>query len=128
MTDAVAPAVPAAIDTPERSLWSDVWYQFRHHRGAMLGVLIFALILFLVIAGPWIWNADPKFKPVPKTTIESRRYIERRFAMHRSIIELERWKPTAPKSVYRCQVVLKRGLLAFLDSSCETRVDLHSSK
>ncbi|MFO1142752.1 MAG: ABC transporter permease [Amaricoccus sp.] len=60
MTDA-ALAAPAAIDTPQRSLWSDVWFQFRHHRGAMLGVLIFAVILFLVICGPWIWNADPKF-------------------------------------------------------------------
>jgi peptide/nickel transport system permease protein len=59
MTDA-AIAAPA-IDTPQHSLWSDVWFQFRHHRGAMLGVVIFALILFLVIFGPWIWNTDPAF-------------------------------------------------------------------
>lgn len=49
------------IDTPERSLWSDVWFQFRHHRGAMAGVVIFVLIVFLVVAGPWIWNTDPAY-------------------------------------------------------------------
>ena len=59
MTDAAVAA--SAIDTPQRSLWSDVWFQFRHHRGAMLGVLIFALIVFLVVFGPYIWNADPTF-------------------------------------------------------------------
>jgi peptide/nickel transport system permease protein len=60
MTDAVI-AAPAAIDTPERSLWSDVWYQFRHHRGAMAGVFIFAFIVFIVIFGPYIWTTDPQF-------------------------------------------------------------------
>ena len=59
---AVAPAaVPVEIDAPQRSLWSDVWYQFRHHRGAMAGVVIFGLIVFLVIAGPWIWKSDPSY-------------------------------------------------------------------
>jgi peptide/nickel transport system permease protein len=61
MTDAAAPTVASGIDTPEHSLWSDVWYQFRHHRGAMAGVVIFGLIVLLVIAGPWIWNVDPTY-------------------------------------------------------------------
>jgi peptide/nickel transport system permease protein len=52
MIEASVPSAPLAIEAPQRSLWSDVWFQFRHHRGAMLGVVIF---------GPWIWNADPKF-------------------------------------------------------------------
>jgi peptide/nickel transport system permease protein len=60
MTEA-ALAAPVAIDTPERSLWSDVWYQFRHHRGAMAGVVIFALIVFVVVFGPYIWTTDPQF-------------------------------------------------------------------
>jgi peptide/nickel transport system permease protein len=59
MTDAVA--VPVAIDTPQRSLWSDVWFQFRNHRGAMAGVVIFAVIVFLVAFGPYIWTTDPQF-------------------------------------------------------------------
>jgi peptide/nickel transport system permease protein len=60
MTDAVI-AAPVAIDTPERSLWSDVWYQFRHHRGAMAGVVIFGLIVFITVFGPWIWTTAPQF-------------------------------------------------------------------
>ena len=59
MTDAVL--APVAIDTPERSLWSDVWYQFRHHRGAMAGMVIFALIVFGVVAGPYLYTTDPQF-------------------------------------------------------------------
>jgi peptide/nickel transport system permease protein len=60
MTDAVAVA-PTAIDTPQRSLWTDVWFQFRHHRGAMAGVVIFALIVFAVVFGPMIYTTDPQF-------------------------------------------------------------------
>jgi peptide/nickel transport system permease protein len=58
MTDA---ALPGEIDAPERSLWTDVWFQFRHHRGAMAGIVIFGLIVFLVIFGPWIWQTDPAY-------------------------------------------------------------------
>jgi peptide/nickel transport system permease protein len=61
MSEAAVPAAPAAIDTPERSLWSDVWYQFRHHRGAMAGVVIFAIILLLVFVGPYVWRTDPTY-------------------------------------------------------------------
>ncbi len=60
MTDAVAVA-PQAIDTPQRSLWSDVWFQFRHHRGAMAGVVIFAIIVLAVVFGPMINPIDPQF-------------------------------------------------------------------
>jgi peptide/nickel transport system permease protein len=59
MTDAAL--APPAIDTPQRSLWSDVWFQFRHHRGAMAGVVIFGLIVFLVVFGPYLWTTDPQF-------------------------------------------------------------------
>jgi peptide/nickel transport system permease protein len=59
MTEAAL--APATIDTPQRSLWSDVWFQFRHHRGAMAGVVIFALIVFLVVFGPYIWTTDPQY-------------------------------------------------------------------
>jgi peptide/nickel transport system permease protein len=54
-------AVPQAIEAPQRSLWTDVWFQFRHHRGAMAGVVIFGSIVFLVVFGPWIWQTDPSY-------------------------------------------------------------------
>ena len=53
--------VPTAIDTPERSLWSDVWFQFRHHKGAMVGVVIFAVIVLTVVFGPLIHTTDPAY-------------------------------------------------------------------
>lgn len=60
MSDVAAP-LPAAIDTPERSLWSDVWFQFRHHKGAMVGVVIFGLIVLTVVFGPLIHTTDPAY-------------------------------------------------------------------
>jgi len=60
MSDAAAPA-PEAIDTPQRGPWGDVWRQFRRHRGAMLGVAVFALIVAAVTVGPWAYGVDPQF-------------------------------------------------------------------
>jgi peptide/nickel transport system permease protein len=61
MTEASAPSAPAEIATPERSLWSDVWYQFRRHRGAMAGTFILSLVLFAVIFGPALHGIDPGY-------------------------------------------------------------------
>lgn len=58
MTEA---SVPQAIDTPERSLWNDVWHQFRHHRGAMAGVVVLTLIILIVLFGPLVYTVDPNF-------------------------------------------------------------------
>ncbi len=60
MSDAAIPA-PQAVDAPQRSLWGDVWRQFRMHRGAMVGMVIFGLILFAVIFGPALYGVDPQF-------------------------------------------------------------------
>jgi peptide/nickel transport system permease protein len=63
MTDATPPAVaPAVAPAPaQRSLWSDVWRQFRMHRGAMIGVAVFSFVLLGVIFGPWIHGVDPQY-------------------------------------------------------------------
>lgn len=60
MSDA-APAAPVVIDAPQRSLWSDVWFQFRHYKGAMVGVVIFTLIVLTVTFGPLIHTTDPAY-------------------------------------------------------------------
>ena len=60
MTDAVA-AAPVAIDTPQRSLWSDVWFQFRHHRGAMAGWSSSRSSCFAVVFGPYVYTTDPQY-------------------------------------------------------------------
>ncbi len=47
-----------------RSLWGDVWSQFRSHRGAMIGSFVFIAILLAVAIGPYIWTLDPNYADV----------------------------------------------------------------
>ncbi len=44
-----------------RSLWSDVWRQFKVHRGGLLGIAVFSFILLAVIFGPLLHTIDPQF-------------------------------------------------------------------
>ena len=46
---------------PERSQWVDVWDQFKHHKGALLGGIIFIVIVVGVFLGPLIWPYDAQF-------------------------------------------------------------------
>lgn len=57
---------PAAVlatgsipDRPPRSQWLDVWDQFKTHKGALWGGIIFLLIILTVYLGPYIWTIDP---------------------------------------------------------------------
>lgn len=60
-----APAKLEVIDKEteqqHRSLWGDVWQQFRKHRLAMLGSIVFGFIILAVIIGPYIWTVDPEY-------------------------------------------------------------------
>ena len=73
-TDAVeaAEAVVAAAPTGvveagdrHRSLWGDVWRQFRRHKGALLGLFLLTLIVLGTLLGPFIWPPDPFEIDVP---------------------------------------------------------------
>ena len=44
-----------------RTLRQDVWDQFRTHKGALVGLAVFVLILIAVIFGPYVWRLDPGF-------------------------------------------------------------------
>ena len=46
-------------DRAPRSQWLDVWDQFKTHKGALWGGIIFILIVLAVFIGPWIWTIDP---------------------------------------------------------------------
>ena len=46
---------------PHRSLWYDVWAQFRTHRGALAGATVFTLIVLAVIVGPYLHTVDPAY-------------------------------------------------------------------
>lgn len=56
-----APAIPDAIARrAPRSLWSDAFRQFRRHRLAMLGVIVFLILLIGSLVGPFIYGASPE--------------------------------------------------------------------
>ena len=43
---------------PPRSQWFDVWDQFKSHKGALIGGIIFVLIVLTVFIGPWFWTIE----------------------------------------------------------------------
>jgi len=52
----------ATIDQANnRSLWSDVWAQYKTHRGALVGSGVFLAILLAVFIGPYIYDVDPQY-------------------------------------------------------------------
>lgn len=48
-------------DRPPRSQWLDVWDQFKSHKGAFWGGIIFLMIVLGVFIGPWFWTIEPTF-------------------------------------------------------------------
>ncbi|MCV6824726.1 MULTISPECIES: ABC transporter permease [Halocynthiibacter] len=59
MTKTAVHSNDATEETATRSQWWDVWDQFKTHRGAMVGLIIFVSILLFVVVGPWVWTIDP---------------------------------------------------------------------
>ncbi|WP_122075269.1 ABC transporter permease [Pseudophaeobacter sp. EL27] len=43
---------------PPRSQWLDVWDQFKSHRGALMGGILFLLIVASVYLGPFVWDIE----------------------------------------------------------------------
>lgn len=57
-------AVPAAgtleeFTKPPQSQWREVWHQFKSHKGALYGGLLFLVIILWVYLGPLLWDLDP---------------------------------------------------------------------
>jgi len=46
---------------PPRSQWRDVWDQFKRHRGALAGGILFLLIIVVVYLGPLVWPIDATY-------------------------------------------------------------------
>ncbi|MDR9394465.1 MAG: ABC transporter permease [Roseovarius sp.] len=62
MTDPLTePLTEPTPTAPPRSQLREVWLQFRQHRGALIGGLIFVLIAVTVFIGPVLWQIDPTY-------------------------------------------------------------------
>ena len=59
--EALPPDDPVSADAPSRSHWQDIWRQFRSHRGAMIALVVFVIILLFVSIGPTLWRIDPTY-------------------------------------------------------------------
>jgi peptide/nickel transport system permease protein len=60
-TSEAIPAVGlAAKQRPHRTLWGDVWRQFRKHKLAMVGTTILTLLILAVFLGPFIYPVSPE--------------------------------------------------------------------
>jgi peptide/nickel transport system permease protein len=60
-TETAVTAGPSSVAAPvarraDRSLWRDAWRRFRRHKLAMAGAIIYALLIFGTIVGPFIWT------------------------------------------------------------------------
>ncbi len=42
----------------QRSLWNNAWRQFRHHRLAMAGLIVFTFFTIAVFIGPYLWPEE----------------------------------------------------------------------
>jgi peptide/nickel transport system permease protein len=62
--------IPNLDEHKHRSLWGDVWVQFRKHRLAMLGVAILAILVLGVTVGPMIYTVDPKYIDITATNAQ----------------------------------------------------------
>jgi peptide/nickel transport system permease protein len=53
--------IPQISEHKYRSLWGDVWLQFRKHKLALLGIGILAILVLGVTIGPLIYTIDPTY-------------------------------------------------------------------
>ena len=66
---ALSDTVPSA---PPRSQWLDVWDQFKQHKGALVGGIIFLSIVLAVLVGPAVWWVDAQYLPKGREFINLR--------------------------------------------------------
>jgi peptide/nickel transport system permease protein len=70
----VQPAIAEAsnIGRPPRNQWWDVWDQFKTHRGAFWGMIVFFAIVALVIFGPFVYWNDATYVPTGRAFLDLR--------------------------------------------------------
>ena len=61
MTEPTSAPLPEHAYRAPRNQWWDVLDQFRTHRGALIGAIVFIVMVAAVLVGPWIWTIDPTY-------------------------------------------------------------------
>jgi len=54
---------PLSLNAPvrkHRTLWGDVWIQFRRHKPAMVGLVVLSTLILGILVGPVIYSVDPE--------------------------------------------------------------------
>jgi peptide/nickel transport system permease protein len=73
MTDVQQQTVDREIEKgASRSQWWDVWDQFKTHRGAFWGMVVFGTIILAILVGPVVYWNDPQFVPTGRDFIKLR--------------------------------------------------------
>ena len=52
---------PKKAEKKQRTLWGDAWVQFRRNKLAMFGMFMMVGLVVLMVIGPYVYEADPKF-------------------------------------------------------------------
>lgn len=50
-------AAPVKLEKPESALKA-IWGQFRHHKGAMFGLIVLSILIIAVVIGPYLWHPE----------------------------------------------------------------------
>lgn len=58
-TEQQLPVEGPVPDQQHRSLWADVWRQFKRHKGAIAGLVVLTLIVLATVVGPYVYWYDP---------------------------------------------------------------------
>jgi peptide/nickel transport system permease protein len=53
--------LPQAVERKQRSLWGDVWVQFRKHKLAMAGIATLITLVLGSVVGPEVYSTDASF-------------------------------------------------------------------
>ncbi len=60
MTDTTVSGAAVPQAEVHRTLWGDVRRQFVRHKGGVLGLIVFSLIVLAVVFGPYLYDVDPQ--------------------------------------------------------------------
>ncbi len=54
-------SLPKQTAEKSRPQWLDTWKQFTKHKGALVGLILFSIIVIAVLIGPFLWPIDPNY-------------------------------------------------------------------